>query len=184
MSEKQNETPELSAVFVTAMAKAVSQAVEAAVKPLNDKIIGLEVTVQAAAKAREQDLMASAKAVVQRHVDRGAIGPQDTVAIEFWTEAAAKDATKAESQMARLPGRQFSRLTSGTGPNGTAVAAPHSGIMASAKDLRTKAPDRFKSDADALDAHLHTAAGKADYEAYISAIRTGQGLPQVQVNRN
>lgn len=164
------------------LATAVAKAVDSAIKPLSDKIVALETKATEAATAQAKAAEQAAVSAVQRHVDRGAIAPQDTETIGFWKNAYLASASAAEAQMSRLPGKKFVRMTAGTGTAG-AGALPHDGIIAAAKDLRAKNTG-LASDAQAIEAYMATPAGKRDYEAYRDSIISGQsGLPTALIRK-
>jgi hypothetical protein len=61
---------------------------------------------------------------------------------------------------------------------------PHDGILAAAKELRTKNPEAFKSDGAAVEAYCRTAQGKAAYESYRESILAGDPrLPHAKVTK-
>lgn len=172
------EMADLSAMVATASAKAV----DSAMKPLSDKIVLLETQVN---KNATDAALASAKAVLQPHIDRGAIAPQDTDTIKAMTDMVIANAAGAEKILGKLPGQKFQRLTTGTGTTGSDTGnLPQDGIMAAAKDLRKNNPDTFKSDADAVTAYLSSPAGKAAYEQYRDAVISGDPrLPVAQIRK-
>jgi hypothetical protein len=177
-SMTEQEKTELSNLIATASAKAV----DSAMKPLSDKIVLLETQVN---KNATDAALASARAVLQPHIDRGAIAPQDTDAIKTMTDMVIANAAGAEKILAKLPGTKFPRLTTSTGTTGADTGnLPQDGIMAAAKDLRKNNPDAFKSDADAVTAYLSSPAGKAAYEQYRDAVISGDPrLPVAQIRK-
>jgi hypothetical protein len=127
------------------------------VKPLADRVAGFETAQANASTAR-------AKEAVMAHVRRGAIAPEDSDTIGFWTEAMAKDAEKAQKQMARLPGKAFTRVTAAGGATSTATAGtePEEQFIAKAKDF-AKANNIQGGAAEVFTAYARTAEGKELY---------------------
>jgi predicted Zn finger-like uncharacterized protein len=138
------------------LTEAISTAVTAALKPVQDKIISFET-------AQKDELKARAKAAVQKHVQRGAIAPQDADAIAFWETSYLLDPAKAETIMGKItPARAgaAARLTSSAGGAAAAAAAatePEDVFMAKAKAF-AKEHD-IKNEGDALIAFGRTPEG-------------------------
>jgi len=147
----------------TEIATAVAKGVEAANKPLVEKINGLETKITGFEK---NQATAQAKTAVQKHVQRGAIAPQDADGIAFWETAYAASAENAEKQMAKLPVVARGRVIPGTTSTATAGAAdPAGNIVAQAQEIRKK-NTAFASDAAAMEVYLRTPQGIADYESF------------------
>lgn len=61
-----------------------------------------------------------------------------------------------------------------TGCRAGSGGLPGDGILAAARELRQRAPERFPSNADALEAYLRTAAGAQEYMRFVGQMRSGQ----------
>jgi hypothetical protein len=142
------------------IATAVARGVEAANKPLVTKLTELETQL---AGIKQTNATALAKAAVQKHVQRGAIAPQDADSITFWETAYAASAENAEKQMGKLPVVSRGRVIQNTTTTTTANADHAATALAKARELRTKNPTAYANDAAALDAWLHSAEGNAAY---------------------
>lgn len=151
--------------------------VQTAMKPVTDKLADIE-------KQAGENRTAQAKAAVQSHINRGAIGPEDKDSINFWTESVLKDPDKAAKAMAKLPGRRFNPLApNASAATGTAAGADHD-IIEGARAMAKAAPDRFKSEPDAIAAFATTQRGDAAYKAYRESLLAGHsGMPTVSVNK-
>lgn len=141
--------------------------VQTAIKPLTDQIN------TAAAKAAED----RASAAVQAHVKRGAIAPEDTETIKFYTTAHAKDAEGTEKVMAKLQGKSFTRVVRGSTATGTAGGDPQEMFMAKAKAFGELHKIQG-GNAEVLAAFARSAEGKELYEQfrgqYVQAKAKGQ----------
>lgn len=169
MTKEELASAMASAFAAPEFATAVNGVVSAAVKPLTEKITALE-------KERKDDGMARAKDAVQAHVRRGAIAPEEKMAsgklaVDYWAEQYMASAADAEAVMSRLPGKGPRRTIANPGQAGSQVASasgsPADEIMASAKDMRQKQPDDFRTDAGALIAVCRTPAGYAKYREFM-----------------
>lgn len=147
---------------------ALTKAIAAAMKPFSDKLDKFEGDAVALRKAQ-------AKAAVQKHVQRGAILPDEkmpdgtTTAVDFYEGLHLANAANAEAVMNKLPGKVNSRIILGAGAGGTATAGAvefsheESQILAGARKLR-ETNKALASDAQAVEAFLKTTEGKALYE--------------------
>jgi hypothetical protein len=172
-------TPTAAATAQAAAAdEKLTQIITGALKPLTDKVAAFE-TAQATA------LTAQAKAAVQKHVDRGAIAPEEkmpdgTLAVEFWQGQFKANAANAEFAMGKLAGKSLTLIIRGAGGSATATAAdasfsePENRAFAKMKELR-KDNKAYASDADAMQAWLRTPEGNAAY-ADILAGRSSKRL--------
>jgi hypothetical protein len=61
-----------------------------------------------------------------------------------------------------------------TGYGAGSGGLPGDGILAAAREMRQRAPERFPSNADALEAYLRTAAGAQEYMRFVGQMRSGQ----------
>ncbi len=178
---KQNQTTETMTPEEIGVISA--KAAEAAVKALNPVTDALKTEITSLKKAGEETARASARSAVMVHVTRGAIAPEQKLpdgklAVDFWTDQMVASASTAEALLAALPGKAPARRIIASPANGGTAAAlnavdPEDRILASAKEARTKNPDRFKSDAAALEAVLRTPEGQEAYQAFRSDIITG-----------
>ena len=128
-------------------------------KPLMAKLTEFETASLNAVKAQ-------AKAGLQPHIARGAIGPADTKSIEFWENALVANAAAAGEQLARLPGKTLTRMTTSNGGTTTTTMAgePEELFIAKAKDFGKA--HNCANDAEALIAFGRTAEGAALYQAF------------------
>ena len=158
----------------TEIATAVAKGVEAAtislgktIKELSDKLGQIETSTTAQAK---NAATASAKSAVARHVQRGAIAPQDTKAIAFWEASHAANAVDAEEQLAKLAAPSRGRvIQSGTETSTAAGDDPDAKIIAAGAALHAKNSTAIASDAAGLEAYLKTPAGNAAYAESLRA---------------
>lgn len=145
----------------TEIATAVAKAVEQAVAPLKTELESLK-------KNSSDVAIASAKATVQLHIKRGAIAPNDTSSQEFWEKALIANASGAEAQLNRLPGKKLSQLTTGNGDNNEVDVTPQGTFMAKAKEYGTA---NKLSDTDAMIAYAKTPEGATLYKEFQSNAR-------------
>jgi hypothetical protein len=163
----------------------VTKAVEAAVKPVLDKVDGIET----------RTAKASAASLLQPHIARGAIGPQDTATIEFWTENLVKDSSKAQAQLAKMPGSRTGRIiaapANGSGVGGgadmaAALAAlePEHQFVVKAREAGHKMDPKM-SDVDCFAAFARTQEGAGLYKDYLGVSATvADEKRQVAIARN
>ena len=190
---KQNQTTEPMTQEEIGVISA--KAAEAAVKALEPVITGLKAEITSLKKTGEEAVRASARSAVMVHVTRGAIAPEGklpdgTLLVDHWTNQYIASASNAEALLGTLPGKAPARRIISMPANGGTSAAlsavnPEERIMASAKEARKTAPDRFKTDAAALEAHLRTPAGQEEYQHFRSDIVTGAAkdrLTQLKLN--
>lgn len=159
-------------------AKAGEAAVKALLPRIEEMMTPLKTELKALKDDRENAVQASARAVVQEYVNIGAIAPEDTKSIDFWTKAVLASATDARTQMDRLPRRNPTRQiirqpASGGTATATASQDPEVRIIASAKEARKNNAETFKTDAAAMDAYLRTAEGVEAYKKLREDIITG-----------
>lgn len=155
---------------VTAQAGADNKVIELfktqltdALKPVTEKLTQFETR-------EKEGRLVQAKAVVQKHVERGAIAPEEKLpsgklAVDYWAEQYLASAADAETQMTRLPGKNLTRVirSNGSTETLTAGADPAQIFLAKAK-AATKENKDIKTDADAIAAFAATAEGRELYE--------------------
>lgn len=135
----------------------IAKAVGDAIKPFADKLDNAE----------KETKKVQARAAIEPHIKRGAIGPQDTDTITFWENAWTANAKSAESQLTRLPGKTPSRITSPTRAEdgGGAEADPEQQLLEKAADIVAKANGKLNF-GDVLIAQARTAEGEKQYRQF------------------
>jgi hypothetical protein len=148
------------------LAETITNAITAAVKPLQTRLEGFEKTQQDTVKAQ-------AKAAVSKYVGRVGLAPQDTKAIDFYEKSYLADPATTEEILGKLPARAGAgRLTasnSGTHTGTNTLTEPEDIFEAKAKAFAT---DHKLSEVDGLIAFGRTSEGAMLQEQYREKVRT------------
>lgn len=168
MTKEEVASAVASAFAAPEFATAVKNVIGAEIKPLKEQIVSLETE-------RKNDATARAKAAVQKHVDRGAIAPQDKDAIADWESQYVADPDKAERMMGRLASAKGTgRITSsggGTAAGANTAVEPEDVFMAKAKEFGEK---NKLNETDALIAFGRTAEGAELQQQFRDKVRSKQ----------
>jgi hypothetical protein len=145
---------------------ALTKAIAKAMEPFTQKITGMETAALETRKAQ-------AKAAVKTHIDRGAIAPEEKLPsgkllTDYYEEQYLANASDAEAALKKLPGKNLGRVIVGAGNGGTSTGTvtefsePENRAIAGARKLREQ-NKALATDAQALEAWLHTPEGNAAY---------------------